>query len=69
VGTGLTGEEHRSDWCVVMQSGDIEVEDTRWDHMACVEAMPGAVAGHPSDDATTKIPKVPLGGVYPRVRS
>jgi hypothetical protein len=26
------------------------------------------VAGHPSDGAKTKIPKVPLGGVYPSVR-
>jgi hypothetical protein len=27
-----------------------------------------AVVGHPSDGAKTKIPKVPLGGVYPSVR-
>jgi hypothetical protein len=27
-----------------------------------------AVAGHPFDGAKTKIPKVPLGGVYPSVR-
>jgi hypothetical protein len=27
-----------------------------------------AVTGHPSDSAKTKIPKVPLGGVYPSVR-
>jgi hypothetical protein len=33
----------------------------RRDHKACVEAKRGAVAGHPSDGATTRIPKVPLG--------
>jgi hypothetical protein len=38
VGTGLTGEEHQSDQCVMTQSGDIKVEDTRRDHKACVEA-------------------------------
>jgi hypothetical protein len=27
-----------------------------------------AIAGHPSDGAKTKIPKVPLGSVYPSVR-
>ena len=27
-----------------------------------------AVAGHPSDGAKTKFPKVPLGGVYPSIR-
>jgi hypothetical protein len=27
-----------------------------------------AVTGHPSDDVSTKIPKVPHGGVYPSVR-
>jgi hypothetical protein len=50
--TGLTGgsdrwvlEEHRSDRCATTQSGDFEAEDTRRDHMACVEAMQGAVAG------------------------
>jgi hypothetical protein len=44
------------------------VEDTRQDRMACVEATPGVVAGHPSDGATTKFSKVPLRGVYPSVR-
>jgi hypothetical protein len=42
-----------------------EAEDTRWDRKACVKAKRGAVAGHPSDGATTNIPKVPLRGVYP----
>jgi hypothetical protein len=46
-------------------SRSFEVEDTRRDHKACVEAKRGAVTGHPSDGATTRIPKVPLGGVYP----
>jgi hypothetical protein len=38
MGTGLTGEEHRSDRCAMTQSGDFEVEDTRRDRKACVEA-------------------------------
>jgi hypothetical protein len=38
VGTGLTGEEHQSDQCVMTQFGDFEVEDTRRDRKACVEA-------------------------------
>jgi hypothetical protein len=32
--TGLTGEEHRSDRCVMTQSGIFEAEDTRRDRMA-----------------------------------
>jgi hypothetical protein len=53
--TGLTGEEHQSDRCATMQSGDFEAEDTRQDRMACIEATQGAVAGHPSngEDKTT----------------
>jgi hypothetical protein len=46
-------------------SRSFEEEDTRRDHKSCVEAKRGAVTGHPSDGATTRIPKVPLGGVYP----
>jgi hypothetical protein len=61
VGTGLTGGGHRSDRCAMMQLEDFEVEDTHRDRMSCVEAMQGAVAGHPSDGSTMKIPKVPLG--------
>jgi hypothetical protein len=38
VGTGLNGEEHRSDRCATTQSGDFEAEDTRRDRKACVEA-------------------------------
>jgi hypothetical protein len=45
-----------------------EADDTRRDHKAYVEAKRSAVAGQLSDGATTKIPKVPLGGVYPSVR-
>jgi hypothetical protein len=63
VGTGLTGEEHRSDRCVTTQSGDFEVEDTRRDHMACVEAKQGAVAGHPSDGENLKTSKTALEGL------
>jgi hypothetical protein len=46
-------------------SRNFEAGDTRRDRKACIEGMRGAVAGHPSDGATTRIPKVPLGGVYP----
>jgi hypothetical protein len=45
VGTGLTGEEHRSDRRATTQSGDFKAEDTRRDRMACVETTQGAVAG------------------------
>jgi hypothetical protein len=55
MGTGLTGEEHRSDRCVTTQSGDIEAEDTRRYRKACVKAKQVAVAGHPSDGVMTKI--------------
>jgi hypothetical protein len=47
-----------------MVSGNFEVEDTRWDRKACVEAKQVAVARHPSDGAMMKIPKVSLRGVY-----
>jgi hypothetical protein len=60
--SGLTGEEHRSDWCAMTQSGDFEVEDTRRDHMACIKAKQVAVAGHPSDGAMTKISDFALEG-------
>jgi hypothetical protein len=54
VGTGLTGEEHRSDRCATTQFEDFEAEDTRRDRKACVEAKQVAVTGHPSDGAMTK---------------
>jgi hypothetical protein len=62
VGTGLTGEEHRSDRCATTQSGDFEAEDTCRDRKACVEAKQVAVAGHPSDGAMTKTSDFTLEG-------
>jgi hypothetical protein len=62
VGTGLTDEEHWSNRCATMQSGDFEVEDTRGDRKACVEAKQVAVDGHPSDGAMTKISDFALEG-------
>jgi hypothetical protein len=62
VGTGLTGEEHRSDQCAMTQSGDFEAEDTHRDRKAWVEAKQVAVAGHPSDGAMTKISDFSLEG-------
>jgi hypothetical protein len=47
-----------------MHSGEFKTEDTRRDRKACVEAMRGVVVGRPSNGATKKIPKVPLGGLY-----
>jgi hypothetical protein len=67
VGTGLTGEEHRSDRCATTQSRDFEAEDTRWDRMACVEAKLGAVAGHPSDGENLKTSKTALEGLVSQV--
>jgi hypothetical protein len=63
VGTGLTGEEHRSDWCATTQSGIFEVKDTRWDRKACVEAKQVAVAGHLSDGESLKTSKTALEGL------
>jgi hypothetical protein len=40
-----------------------EVEDTRRDHKACVEATQGAVAGHPSDGESLRISKTALEGL------
>jgi hypothetical protein len=63
VDTDLTGEEHRSDRCAMTQSGIFEAEDTRRDHMACVEAKQGAVAGHPSDEENLKTSITALEGL------
>jgi hypothetical protein len=63
VGTGLNGEEHRSDRCATTQPGIFEVEDTRRDHKACVEATQGAVAGHPSDGESLRISITALEGL------
>jgi hypothetical protein len=57
VGTGLTGEEHRSDRCPMTQSGIFEAEDTRRDCKACVEAKQVAVTRHPSDGEILKTSK------------
>jgi hypothetical protein len=63
VGTGLTGEEHRFDRCAMTQSGIFEVEDTRRDRKACVEAKQVAVSGHPSDGENLKTSKTALEGL------
>jgi hypothetical protein len=63
VGTGLTGEEHRSDRCATTQSGDFEAKYTRRERMACVEAKQGVVAGHPSDGENLKTSKTALEGL------
>jgi hypothetical protein len=60
VGTGLTGEEHRYDWCETTQSEIFKAEDTRRDRMACVEAKQSAVAGHPFDGENSKTSKISL---------
>jgi hypothetical protein len=57
VGTGLTGEEHRSDRCATTQSGIFKVEDTRRDRKACIEAKQVEVARHPSDGESFKSSK------------
>jgi hypothetical protein len=62
VGTGLIGEEHRSDRCATTQSGIFEAEDTRRNRKACVEAKQVAVTGHPSDGVTKTISQSALGG-------
>jgi hypothetical protein len=63
VGTGLKGEEHRSDRCATTQSGIFEAEDTRRDRKACIEAKQVAVAGHPSDGENLKTSKTALEGL------
>jgi hypothetical protein len=63
VGTGLTGEEHRSDRCATTRSGIFEAEDTRRDRKACVVAKQVAVVGHPSDGESLKTSKTALEGL------
>jgi hypothetical protein len=53
--TGLTGLGSQG-------TGSFEVEDTRRDRKACVEAMRDAVAGHPSDGAMKTNSQSALGG-------
>jgi hypothetical protein len=60
--TGLTGG-YRFDWCATTQSGIFEVEDTRRDRKACVEAKQVAVAGHLSDGENLKTSKTALEGL------
>jgi hypothetical protein len=63
LGTGLIGEEHRSDRCATTQSRDFEAKDTCRDRKACVEAKQVAVAGHPSDGESLKTSKIALEGL------
>jgi hypothetical protein len=63
VGTGLTGEEHRSDRCATTQSRIFEAEETRRERKACVEAKQFAVDGHPSDGESLKTSKTSLEGI------
>jgi hypothetical protein len=63
VGTGLTGEEHRSYRCAMTQSGIFKAEDTRRDRKACVESKQVVVAGHPSDVENLKTTKTTLEGL------
>jgi hypothetical protein len=62
VGTSLIGEEHQSDRCATMQSGDFEAEDTHRDRKACVEAKQVCRRWAPSDGAMTKITEFTLEG-------
>jgi hypothetical protein len=61
--TGLTGEEHQSDWCATTQSRIFEEEDTRRDRKACVESKQVAIVGHPSDRENVKTSKTALEGL------
>jgi hypothetical protein len=63
VGTGLIGEEHRSDRCATTQFGIFEAEDTHRDRKACVKAKQVAVAGHQSDVESLKTSKTALEGL------
>jgi hypothetical protein len=68
VGIGLTGDDHRSDRCATTLSGIFKAEDMHQDHMACVEAKRGAVAGHPSDGENLKTSKTAVEGLVSLVR-
>jgi hypothetical protein len=46
-----------------MQSGIFEVEDTRQDCKACIEAKQFAVTGHPSDGENMKTSKTTIEGL------
>jgi hypothetical protein len=60
---GDTTAPDRSDGYATTQSGIFEVEDTRRDRMACVEAKQGAIVGHPSDGENLKTSKTALEGL------
>jgi hypothetical protein len=61
--TSLTGVSDRSDRCATTQSKISEVEDTRRDRKACVEAKQVAVAGHLFDGESLKTSKTALEGL------
>jgi Mn-dependent DtxR family transcriptional regulator len=61
MGTGLTGEKHRSDHCATTQSGDFKAEDTHRDHKVA-SRLCKAVVGHPSDGVMTKTSEFNLEG-------
>jgi hypothetical protein len=63
VGTGLTGEEHRSNRCATTQSGIFEVKDMRRDRKACVEAKQVAVTKNSFDGESLKTSKTALEGL------
>ena len=61
---GLTAQEGQSDRVVRTASRRSEVEDTRRDRIACVEAKQGAVLGCPSDGEIIKFSIFLPMGVY-----
>ena len=61
---GLTAQKGRSDRVVRTVSRRSEVEDTKRDRMACIEAKQGAVLDCPFDEENFKFPKLPSRGVY-----
>jgi hypothetical protein len=63
MGTGLTDDEHRSDWCATTQSGVFEAEDTSRDREACVEVKQVAAVRHPFDGESLKTSKTALEGL------
>jgi hypothetical protein len=69
--SGSLVEPQSQDWRLDRQRWDtsalrdFEAEDTRQDRKACIKAKRAAVIGHPPDSATTRIPIMPFGGVYP----
>jgi hypothetical protein len=62
VETGLTGWRTDLTGLGSQGAGSFEVEDTRQDRKACVEATRSTVAGHPSDGAMKTDSQSALGG-------